>query len=443
MEEHQSRFFASLQEPDEGAQGEDQGLRCEHLGQGGSLTREDFLLSKVSNPAASKRSIVEESHIAETSDEIQLREAHDSAPTARLRAYLKSKTIKEVLNIKLRRRFRALFDELDEMAKLNKLKISQLECDRRLLEEETIAVLRETKTTVISLAMEVKQNLEKQQEAQRTHNTTVEAKLDGLSQAPQLQAERSTYAAKVKAPKSTLILKPLESDVGSKNIIRSLEELDCPTNINIVKVRPTPQGVEVRCGTGEEAERLGPYLGEKLQQAIQVVNKQPRVKKIIIFDVPESTCKDALEDLIKKQYQAETVTVLSTQQAKRAMHEHWVVQVNIRPARELLNRGSLQLGFRKLNVRSFVATRRCYNCQALGDHLAHQCKHHTYCSQCGGNHDMKDCPRKILKCINCSLYNQQHAEEGRIKRSTKRPTDHAASDSYCPTYRALLTERCQ
>ncbi len=113
--------------------------------------------------------------------------------------------------------------------------------------------------------------------------------------------------------------------------------------------------------------------------------------------------------------------------------------MNARPAWELLARGSLQLGYRKLYVRSFVAARRCYNCQALGDHVADQCRNETICVKCGGNHHKQDCPGKTLSCINCKEHNQSHTQDGHIKRQDKRHTDHAANHPNCPSWQAYMT----
>ena len=44
---------------------------------------------------------------------------------------------------------------------------------------------------------------------------------------------------------------------------------------------------------------------------------------------------------------------------------------------------------------------QCYNCQMFG-HGSNRCKVKTFCSNCAGNHQTKDCTETVIRCANCS-----------------------------------------
>jgi hypothetical protein len=349
-----------------------------------------------------------------------------------------SPKIKKALTVKQRKSIRNLLSDIDSQFEQDRRRIKYLEKERSFVQQETTEALREAKNAVLNLGRDLTESLTNLKEENKQNLKEMQEELFQFKKEQEAKDFIPTYAEKAGKPKSTIVIKPLDAERDSRDLLRKIADLECPEEVDIQNVKPTPLGVEVRCCSSEGALRLGPLLEEKLREVASVEPKRPRLRNVIFFDVPENTNRSQFEEQVAKLTKADSVMVLNQRSARRESHEHWVVRMNARPERELHQRGSLQLGFRRLNVRSFVVARRCYNCQALGDHMAAQCRHDTVCVRCGGNHVETDCPRKMTRCINCTEHNKRNTINGKIEKSTKRQTDHAANATDCSSWLSFL-----
>ena len=97
--------------------------------------------------------------------------------------------------------------------------------------------------------------------------------------------------------------------------------------------------------------------------------------------------------------------------------------------KELLRKGILldQMSFKCVAAKEDLEkklTFQCYNCQVWNDHKTFQCEKPTKCVICGGPHKKAECDKtkNEAKCCNCD-------------------GDHAAWSTFCPSYKASLTEK--
>lgn len=181
--------------------------------------------------------------------------------------------------------------------------------------------------------------------------------------------------------------------------------------------------IEVICHTLDGAE----ILKRDLQK------RPPAQKeKMRIFNAPPTVENTDIIEAIAKTYKAhrDEIQVLKSQRSRTSEDtKDWIVVMPIALGREVVM-GGLTLGFRSCRVRPHTTVPRCTKCQSL-EHPTRRCQNDYFCSNCGDKHAPSEC-NKAPKCINCKYSNR---EDG-----TNYPTDHKASDSFCPLYRDLYAE---
>lgn len=113
-----------------------------------------------------------------------------------------------------------------------------------------------------------------------------------------------------------------------------------------------------------------------------------------------------------------------------------IVETDAETHKKLLNKGKVNLGWRKCKVYDFVSVLRCFKCWGF-NHMAKHCRKEEICQHCAGNHKGNDCEAKRKKCINCM-------EKIRRYNNNNIKDDHEATDSKCPTYlKKMEEEKCR
>lgn len=67
---------------------------------------------------------------------------------------------------------------------------------------------------------------------------------------------------------------------------------------------------------------------------------------------------------------------------------------------KMMERGKLSIGWDRCRVFEYVQITRCFKCLGFNHH-ANNCTKSIICSNCSGNHDVKQCKSSEIKCVNC------------------------------------------
>lgn len=264
-------------------------------------------------------------------------------------------------------------------------------------------------------------------------------KCEGIKEAPE-EAPRSYAAAAMS--KRTVLIKAQEA-AKAQELMKALGEKECPGGITIEKIRRVNRNVEIVCASEQESNMLQEHLAGQVPDEVPIEGKRPPSSRLILFNVPETCTEEQLGTAICRITRiAGQPSILRKMAARREASEHWVLELPREQGEALLSRGSLFLGFRRINLRKFFTIRRCHRCQRIGVHTAANCPNQAYCEQCAGNHSIQQCPKKKTCCVNCKKANSEDYAKN-PKTKTLRDTSHPASDPSCPAYRQAIRELSQ
>lgn len=96
---------------------------------------------------------------------------------------------------------------------------------------------------------------------------------------------------------------------------------------------------------------------------------------------------------------------------------------------EVMIKGSIYLGIKKVTIRPYMNVTRCRKCQAFG-HAGKMCRNAHFCENWYLNDPIIECTVEPIG-INCWWNNEDN--------KTSYNTNHKASDLQCPTFRARYT----
>lgn len=303
--------------------------------------------------------------------------------------------------------------------------------------------LADIKNTIASSHIQTKEVLlqlatsNQQQDINENINELAEKCAGRKKDGGQEEAPRSYAAAAMS--KRTLLIKAQEA-TKAQELMKALDAKECPGGITIEKIRRVNKNVEIVCATEQESNMLQEHLAGQVPEEVPIEGKRPPSSRLILFNVPETCTEEQLGAAISRTTRIPgEATVLRKMAARREASEHWVLELPREQGEALLTRGSLFLGFRRINLRKFFTIRRCHRCQRIGVHTAANCPNQAYCEQCAGNHSIQQCPKKRTCCVNCKKANSEDLARN-PKLKSLRNTSHPASDPSCPAYRQAVRE---
>ena len=134
---------------------------------------------------------------------------------------------------------------------------------------------------------------------------------------------------------------------------------------------------------------------------------QRRLPRMILYDVPRECPEQQILTCMKKQNQdrlkEEDIAAIKfcfRTGPKDSEETNWVMEVSLQ-VREKLLMGKVQVSWSTCKVRDYIATSRCYKCQAYG-HVAKYCRvNYEICVESG--HSTRTCTNKEKNnsCVNC------------------------------------------
>ncbi|XP_020297161.1 uncharacterized protein LOC109861773 [Pseudomyrmex gracilis] len=246
----------------------------------------------------------------------------------------------------------------------------------------------------------------------------------------------------VSVPPSTSFLivpkegvKKYESSQATKEALSKVfKPSDCALKINRVSFA-NKNGVKIDAlSPNIDAIKTHPGLARAGLEVVESTKMNPR---LIIHNVPIDMTSDEILDEIAAQnlenFDKADLKVIYLFPAKADKRTtSCVLEVSPMIRNMLLNRGRIYLRYSACRFADYVRVLQCYNCLAFG-HLAKNCGLKTTCGYCGGEHQMRDCDRRVtLKCGNCL----------RSKQFSTGDLGHAATDAKkCPILSRKISSR--
>lgn len=246
-----------------------------------------------------------------------------------------------------------------------------------------------------------------------------------------------SYAEALKSkpvPKSTLVIKP-NQNTNLASLTKEIKKTDCPPDIQIQRLKMKKTHLEIRCKSEEQKDKLKLILSNSsnTKNLASVEDKRPKLSKIIIFNILNSTSEAEIRETIKQNLNTPPSTNDSLIQLTRKNEsrlpnkEHWVLLLPKTAADELINKKYIFHGFNKLLVKKFIPIRRCQYCQCFTHHEKDCKQERLFCGTCADDHLTTDCKESNKPfCVNCHTENKENYE--------KFSTDHPASDPNCPSF---------
>lgn len=263
---------------------------------------------------------------------------------------------------------------------------------------------------------------------------------------PPAKIAQMTYAQVASRTKETIVLKP-SKNTTTVEVVKQLQNLECPKEVNLTNLRVLPTRIEVRCSSKEGKNKLHTYLQNQQNIAEKCIleDKRPPKARVIIHNLLDSTNEsDVASAICNKGCTPDDISLVIKHASRFEGKEHWVWEVPRHLLPILTSSRWLLIGFRRFHIRQYVRIIRCANCQVLGDHFAFECRNRKCCVYCGEKHADESCTKQTPTCINCQEYNRdQHEEAERTGNCSFRDTSHPANASSCPSYRSLIQELSQ
>uniref|UniRef100_A0ABD2VR13 CCHC-type domain-containing protein n=1 Tax=Trichogramma kaykai TaxID=54128 RepID=A0ABD2VR13_9HYME len=173
---------------------------------------------------------------------------------------------------------------------------------------------------------------------------------------------------------------------------------------------------------------------ELVEDGIKLQEKQKRLPRIIIYDVPNDYDEQYVMNAIELQNEhiwsdgspdlSKAMKFLFKMGKSREDCSNLVYEVHPGIRKRLSDEGKIYIGMYRSKVQDFVKLTRCYKCQGVA-HVSKYCKQeHESCAYCAGEHASRDCTDKESK--KCAL----------CKRLGK-ASDHKSGEN-CPSYKQAL-----
>lgn len=247
---------------------------------------------------------------------------------------------------------------------------------------------------------------------------------------------------KERKEENILIIKPKvqqESEITKKTIKDKIDITKM--EIGVTKLRKGGKGtVILGCETEEEKEKLKATVQAAMGEEVKVSEPQKRKPKIKIINVDGDEMKmedEELIDTIKKQNRiGEESCIHLVKKILRGKNKDTeqgsvIIEVDESTHISLINRGKINLGWRKCPLFNYISVRRCFKCWGYY-HIAKNCTRQETCYKCAGNHKANECTTAKKRCVNCTYKNQTY--------NLKINVEHEALDSECPTFKKVLEE---
>lgn len=77
-----------------------------------------------------------------------------------------------------------------------------------------------------------------------------------------------------------------------------------------------------------------------------------------------------------------------------------ILELNCKSFNEVMKEGRINIGWSRCHAREHLRVKVCYKCSGFS-HKAGECTRKKACQRCAGEHDIKECESKEVKCVNC------------------------------------------
>lgn len=192
----------------------------------------------------------------------------------------------------------------------------------------------------------------------------------------------------------------------------------------------------IKCATSNEAKLLENKITQKYRGQIKV-NKVSDTKPLIkIANLPTDITDDEPTTMLNEQnfwLRDRTFTAHKSYIIKLDNREYknLVVETDVTTQKEILERGTVIIGFSERRCFESINTIQCLKCFRYG-HIQHECKFEETCKKCADKHSTASCTSETIKCSNCTAYNKNKPAKEQYRNN------RIATDDRCLVRRSRI-----
>lgn len=252
-----------------------------------------------------------------------------------------------------------------------------------------------------------------------------------------------SYADKVKndANKNKIVIKPKEREKGNKKSKEMLKKMIEPTEGLVNAVREINNGgLILECVDENAYEQVHKKMSENLGKDYDLEKKRisgPRKKMLKVVGLTEKISEERFEECIKKQNKIcadKEIRLIKIYENMSTRKESYnaLIETDDETCNMILEQKRIMMEWDSCIVYEHETVRRCYKCLGF-NHNASECINKKACGKCAGNHNMKDCEAKEIKCVNCSELINKKVMEG--------DCNHYAFSRACPVFQKIINRK--
>ena len=191
-------------------------------------------------------------------------------------------------------------------------------------------------------------------------------------------------------------------DKLERNVKKCLEPRRLKIAFNGIEKRP--KGFLVISLENKEGKQVvEAELKRQIGDGIVVSDTKKGKARIIVHEIDKSTAHEDALDSIKVQNQWLSTTTddelvfVSEFRPINSTTRDIVLETSRTQALKIVERGYLNVEFKRCRVRPSVRNQNCYRCEESGHERA-RCKGNPVCPRCGGQHEVSECSHKGQTC---------------------------------------------